>query len=269
LNIPYARMKSRLIYYIKILVLLCISISKLQLSYAHTDTVVADVMEYKSSEDEEYYSEEEEYTPMLTADTSTLYNAPQISNDTWNKLTDDPELDYDRFNKNPNPYLTELLYKIITFLTEDGKWIIWILVIGLVIIISYTIYKRRVLRRGRSGKEMVNDLISNDAYNGKINYTFLIKKALDDNETISAMKLMYQHIVSLLQQQEKLSIYPETTNAQILNRTLQEEYFHSLKELIRYFEYIVFGEYPIDHDRFQHYLQNYQATLSKLEQRIK
>lgn len=223
-----------------------------------------------------YETDEEEYIDENEADYSesniTLsprdpnknWAAATIPQEKWNQLTDDPAFNYEPNVKPPtNNAFTQAFMKLIEFLSNQGIWIIWLLIISIVTYILYLIIKKLHLydfkRANKKGKVIEDDIIYSN-----IEYEQLINEHISKGDFPLAVRYIYQHIIYLMRGNEELKLKDDLTNYQILKLVRSKDYYSLLKQQFAQFEWVQFGAYPIAPNQFEQYHQRYQILKNKV-----
>ncbi len=199
-------------------------------------------------------------------DTITEITPPTIDNDVWNNLTDDEAFNY---YQQPNPpsntpsIWVKLMTNLIAFLSEQGAWIVGIVIAALVIAALYLIAKRMRLMGDNTQHNFSPNATTKPDPSQE--YTSLIANAIQQQNYAQAVVYCYQHALTLLHEHKKIQVQDITTNKQILQQTRNEAYFKPLKFIIKQFEYSHFGNYPVNELQFKTFNQQYEILKNKLQ----
>jgi hypothetical protein len=90
----------------------------------------------------------------------------------------------------------------------------------------------------------------------------LIQEALANNNYRLAVRYYYLFILQIMTEKELIDWQIQKTNEDYLKELKQERLQHPFKDITRLYDYIWYGEFPMDHEKYQ----KAESSFSTLKQ---
>ena len=215
-----------------------------------------------SSEDlieanEEANAEEEYEEDFEEEDADNGYVQRKIGDDKWKKIKEDKNFIYSYEKEKPAPKaLPEKKYKpsaFINFLSgQVFKIILYILVISLLLFILYRIFENSSFNyfRSSSKKSTEEDILETSART-IIPYDEEINKAIQNQDFRLAVNLLYRKTIYLLDRKNQVVYEEDKSNWAYVQELIGKPTEKTFSALTRYFDYIWYGSYPLNHGEFK------------------
>ncbi|HVZ55189.1 MAG TPA: DUF4129 domain-containing protein [Chitinophagaceae bacterium] len=165
--------------------------------------------------------------------------------------------------------------------SPDGSWVqwlagqgwyrtlIWIVLVGgflaaliwFLVLSDVRILRQRARSLSASGQETAeaDNIFSLD-------YPVLLDKAQQAGDYRLATRLLFWQVLTLLTEQKRLRYSPEQTNQAYLDQLASTPLYPAFFRLIRYFEYIWYGGFPVSEEQFRQVKQvflDFQKQLGR------
>lgn len=199
-----------------------------------------------------------------------------ISEYQWEELTQDKAFGYrtekemakPQTNIPTNNFLTKILAAIIGFFgSSAGKVLVGIIVISILV---YTLY--RILRSnvGLPVKKPKNEELPQGG--GPIqtedllqtNWEDQLSRAIREGDFRLAVRYSHMRLLQLLQERHLIHYRTDKTNNDYYFELEKAELRQSFRQLSRQYEYAWYGNYPVQPDRFEEYMQMFNRLKSRL-----
>ena len=215
---------------------------------------------------------------LLLPDTvGTAVAAEQLTDDQWQKLTNDKAFGYSKETelaapKKPsatdNIFSTIIAAIVLFFSSGMGKMIVWVL---LFLLIGFALF--RILSADRTGlfkrrKEQPEDegndqeVLTEDMLH--TNWEEYIDKATREGNTRMAVRDSYMMLLQLLQKRQLIQYRTDKTNYDYYYELANTNLKNPFRLLTRQYEYAWYGNYPIQEEAYQEYLNTFNNLKSQL-----
>lgn len=207
----------------------------------------------------------DENTIYIGADAFAESTPITIDQQQWNKLTDDKAFNYERVQQvQENNFLVQIFIYLIQFFGSPiGQVILWILVVGIVLLIVFFILKRLKLTN-RADKSIALGTEVTASFATATDWNTAINNALQQQNYPLAVAYMFRHLVFQLHEKEILKITDTATNSRLLRDLRPQSYYKDFRAITTQYEYVCFGDYPINNKELEHYQQQYRKILAQI-----
>ena len=191
--------------------------------------------------------------------------AKKLSPVQWQQLKNDKDLTYKNDVENikppevskPNALANALTAILSIFSGGLGTVILWLLVIGLIVYIIYSIVlskdsflfsrKSKALNTADEQEQTEDDLYGT-------NWEAMLQKAISNNDTRLSVRYCYMWLLQLLQDGQLIQYRTDKTNHEYYIELQESTYRQPFRQLSRQYEYAWYGNYPLSSDAFNEYL---------------
>lgn len=207
-----------------------------------------------------------------TLDTSK-FSRTEISKDKFQQLAKEGDYTYQKEKTDKpqtasgNSFWYRFIEAIIQFIGSGiGNLILWFLLIALVAwFIYYWISERGMSLFARKNKKVAageEDELSDELLIN--NWENVIEKAEQNGDYRMALRYGYRHLLVLFQEKGLLKVDTSASNFHYLNELNGTPYYAAFRVLLRQYEYVWYGEYPINESNYQKPKAIYLSLKSKL-----
>lgn len=190
-------------------------------------------------------------------DADNGYVQRKIGDDKWKKIKEDKNFIYSYQKEKTAPKaLPEKKYKpsaFINFLNgQVFEIILYILVISLLIFILYRIFENSSFNYFRfSSKKSTEEDNLESGTKTNILFDEEIKKAIQNQDFRLAVNLLYRKTIYLLDQKNQVVYEEDKSNWAYVQELIGKPTERTFSTLTRYFDYIWYGSYPLNHGEFK------------------
>lgn len=197
----------------------------------------------------------------------------------WNEISRNPEFQYQKeAEKEKKPetddnnwfqkFMEWFIAGLATFLVSDiGKIILWTIVAVILCWLIFLVFKRRGIHLfARSGKKIKKADMPDETGDDFIpeSWTSVIRQAEANGNYRLAVRHSFRHIVHLMQEAKIISPQRALANHQILSLLRQTNYHADFRQLLRHYEYIWYGDFKVEAQRYQRIKSIYTQLSSQL-----
>ena len=193
----------------------------------------------------------------------------KVPADVRDKFNKDKKLVYhQRPPKEPAKFNFEWLNLIFVGIMYFFKFFWWLIVLVILAVMgaAILIYLRRngyVFKRGKS--ETVKEEVQlADVDHDAIAYDSAIQQAIAEGKLRLAVRLMYLQVIRVLADKEIIEYSKEKTNAAYLRSLSQTQWHKSFARLTVDYEYIWYGEVPVNGEQFSTIQGQFKQLLNEL-----
>ncbi|HTO15729.1 MAG TPA: hypothetical protein VLZ83_08155 [Edaphocola sp.] len=202
---------------------------------------------------------------------SKKWSPKKIDQNKWEKISKHPDYTYQKEvikpirEHKPDIFSRFLIWFLKLLSGAAGSFLMWALLLILVIYTLYQFFKRNGYSIFQNKHKKFDTAFDSeeDKYLPE-QWEQLIKQSEKDGNFRLATRQSFRHIISILKQKSDWDSKDSATNYDYLKSIKDKTKKDEFKKLLRHYEYVWYGAFPIEALQYQKITSVYQSLKSKL-----